>query len=62
MAVSFIFPKTDNNFSSVFLNILIKGEQLLPFLSFAYLLLLVILLAQKIRLQPIVQEQKHILL
>ena len=45
-SVSFIFPKTDTNFSSVFLNILIKGEQLLPFLSFAYLLLLVILLAK----------------
>jgi len=41
--VSFIFPGSDNNFSSVVLNIFIRGEQLLPFLSFAYLLLLLIL-------------------
>ena len=44
--VSFIFPRSDNSFSSVVLNILIKGEQLLPFLSFAYLLLLLILLVR----------------
>ncbi len=45
-SVSFIFPASDNSIASVILNILIKGEQLLPFLSFAYLLLLLILLVR----------------
>jgi len=45
-SVSFIFPESDNSFSSVVLNMLIKGEQLLPFLSFAYLMLLLILLVR----------------
>ncbi|MDE3142707.1 MAG: M56 family metallopeptidase [Bacteroidota bacterium] len=42
--IAIIFPETTHSFSSVILNVLIKAEQLLPFLSFAYLLLLGVLL------------------
>jgi beta-lactamase regulating signal transducer with metallopeptidase domain len=42
--LSFIFPNADNSFGSYLITALIKAEQLLPFLSFAYLLLLFILL------------------
>lgn len=42
--VAVIFPETTHSLSSVILNVLIKAEQLLPFLSFAYLLLLGVLL------------------
>ena len=42
--IAVIFPESNHSFSSVVLNVLIKAEQLLPFLSFAYLLLLGVLL------------------
>ncbi|OIR01129.1 regulatory protein BlaR1 [mine drainage metagenome] len=42
--IAVVFPETTHSFSSVILNVLIKAEQLLPFLSFAYLLLLGVLL------------------
>lgn len=42
--ISIVFPVNDHSVSSFILNVLIKAEQLLPFLSFAYLLLLAILL------------------
>ncbi len=43
---SIVFPETNHSLSSFILNVLIKAEQLLPFLSFAYLLLLAVLLVR----------------
>ena len=49
-ALSLIFPDASNSFSSFLFSFLIKAEQLLPFLSFAYLLLLLVLLVRWISL------------